>query len=146
MISLPYKMGLECDFMIVNPSTFPGRVLGALPAQLEFSLGLLMANNYEWTQINNEGTLSFPGITLPGGFSLLENLDDIYYAFSWTDDGILENVEIKYNGILAAQIRLPVPGAQEPIIPGYDLPIVMGISIFGSLGLIYVVMKKKRKL
>jgi len=72
------------------------------------------------------------------------NLQAISCIVSWTDEGVLENLEIRYGGSTAMQFYLYTEEVPPASIPGFEVVIVSAIVIISTIGLIYVVMKKKQ--
>ena len=143
ILSLSNAIGLNCDFFIIDPSTTPGEWFTAFPQQIGMSYGLIMANSYDWADFNTEETIPAGlGLNLPG-LTFLQDLEEISFGISWTANGILDELVINYGGEQIARIGSPavIPTMN---IPGFDLPILIGISAIGAIGVIYIVMKKKR--
>jgi hypothetical protein len=105
------------------------------------SFALVMSNSYDWTTLNSELTIP-SGLELPG-LSLLQDLDEIRLSISWNTDGVLDEALLEYGGVQVARIGSPVV-IPTLNIPGFELPILIGVSAIGAIGVIYIVMKKKR--
>ena len=66
----------------------------------------------------------------------------------WTNTGLLDSAEIQYNGETAAKFSLYSETTTTPLglIDGFNIAIITGVVTFSGIGLIYVVMKKKKSL
>jgi hypothetical protein len=131
MVFMPYPIPLIGSPLmsphIVDPSTYSDVEI-ALMDQVMFTAGLIVANNYDWASIQTEMTLATTG-----------NPDCIEMSASWNANGLLFSAGIYADGIVAASISLHSVGGE---IPGYEIPIILGIT---SLTIIAVIFYRKRK-
>jgi hypothetical protein len=66
---------------------------------------------------------------------------------AYNSDGILENYEVSYDDVLLAtwEIVSYTPATEDSAaIPGYTLPIIIGLTAAGSVALIYRIWKKNK--
>jgi len=68
----------------------------------------------------------------------ITGLGDAVVTVRWNDKGILDLGSLAFGGLEVASIRLG--GA----IPGYELPILLGVTAVTIIGLIAIIRKKKR--
>jgi len=69
----------------------------------------------------------------------ITGLGDAVFTVRWNDKGILDLGSLAFGGLEVASIKL---GAG--IIPGYELPILLGVTALTTIGLIAIIRKKKR--
>ena len=117
---------------ILDPTTFLVDK-GALIEQFLSTGGLFIGTSYDWSGIITE--FEFPG---PGPDKFF-NLD-----MDWTNNGVLDHIILEYDGEIVASIELQT--TTEPgVIPGYNILIFTGITLFSICALISSIKKKKTK-
>ena len=67
--------------------------------------------------------------------------EEMEYRLDYTPEGMLKEIGVYYDSDLMLKFGLT---SSEEEIPGYELAVILGISMLSSLGLIYYVRKKKR--
>ncbi|MFX1599288.1 MAG: hypothetical protein ACFFB6_01675 [Promethearchaeota archaeon] len=111
---------------IVDPSSYT-MVDTALIDQFMFTGTLIVANNYDWNTIQTEMTIATTG-----------NPDSIEMSVNWNANGLLQSAAVHADGIVVASLTLESAG----IIPGYEIPLILGIT---SLTIIAIILYKKKK-
>lgn len=120
---------------------------------------LIVATDLNWETVASELNADFPeipefpditftitaresGLDLYFSGGTFENitLQEITGYVKYNNDGVLDSGVIKYGGSTLASIG----SGEEELIPGYDLPIIVGTSLVAIGGLIYYVKRKKR--
>jgi len=114
---------------ILDPTTFSVDG-GALLEQFLSTGALFIGKGYDWSDIVKE--YEFPG-PAPGKV--------LNFDIDWNNNGILDHVRIEYDGQEIASIELDRP--PEPGIPGYNLLLFTGITLF-SIGAVITSIKKKK--
>ena len=105
------------------------------------------ANYLVFPLLNGENSLFDEIQPLQNGFkfslnaSAYSTLKPINAIFTYDEKGFLDTGEFKYNSEIAFSINMD--GSDEDLIPGYDLTIILGISIIGMAFLVYFISKKK---
>jgi hypothetical protein len=69
------------------------------------------------------------------------NLDAIQMEVDWNADGVLSQAVIKADGIVIASLTLV---GSEGEIPGFEVPIILGITGFTIIAIILYGKKKNR--
>ena len=137
------RMGINGDIFIVDPSSdVPGYMMGVLGFQMMTSFCLIMSDEFSWPLINSEMVLSSLMFTNIPGLSI--NLQAISFVVSWTEEGVLEKLELRYGGSYAIRLFLYTEEVPPTSIPGFEIIIISATIIISTIGLIYVVMKKKQ--
>jgi hypothetical protein len=136
--------GLNSDFFIIEPSSTLNNTLEYFPTQIGNSFGLIMANTFEWTNTNVDFVIP-AGLGLDFlGLSSLQELKEISVVLNWNSNGILSETVISYDGQNIMSITTPQIPPLPGNIQGYDLFLVVGLMSLGTIGLIYVILKKKQ--
>ena len=117
--------------MIFDPSSY-SNVNIALMDQLMYSGGLIVANNYNWASIQTEITID-----------TINDPNCIAASIAWNGNGILTSATIKASGAAVASITL-LGEETTPEIPGYEIPIILGISSVALIAIIYHLKRKNR--
>jgi hypothetical protein len=138
-ITMAPQMGFNGNFYILDPTDMQNYSdYAAIPMQtlLSFCLFISPLNNWDTTT-----TVAIPTNILPLiGINILQGFDDITFDIKWTEKGVLKHVSVSYGTELLAQATLL---GDEPMVPGFDVLIILGLSGMVILGLIYTVRKKK---
>ncbi len=139
-ITMAPQMGLDGNFYILDPTDMQAySEYAAIPMQilLSFCLFISPLNNWDTTT-----TFAIPLNILPLiGINILQGFEDITFEIKWTEEGVLKHVNLSYGTELLAQASLQGDG--EPMVPGFDVLIILGLSGIVILGLIYNIKKKK---
>jgi len=121
--------------MMLSALVMPKNISWA-PIVSDLNVYLDMINDTMQATVSGNGvSLNIPAYTL--NESQKEIID---VEVTYKDSGLLDTATLKYGGKLALSISY---GASE--IPGYELPIIIGMSAIGVIGLIYSI-KRKRKI
>jgi len=70
------------------------------------------------------------------------NLDDVVVEVTWNSNGVLSSASLKYGGLTLVTAELLGAGADE--IPGYLLPVFLGVGAIAIIGTISIIRRKKR--
>ena len=76
------------------------------------------------------------------GNKLIDTYNDRQYITLYDSNGVLSKREVKINGIVMAVLSRGGNGSE---IPGYDLPIFIGLIVIAGVSIIYIVKKKMLK-
>ncbi len=115
---------------ILDPTTF-SEDAGALFEQFLSTGSLFIGNNYDWSGIIKEYEIPGPA---PDKF--------LNFNMDWTNNGVLDHILLEYGGQEVASIELQTT-AEPGIIPGYNILIFTGITLF-SMGVLLSSIKKKK--
>ena len=123
---------------------------GSLPPGWEFLLVLFLMytgvpspadewlEDIDWANIDADGSelaYEYDSATNP-------NLNEDYEMFwRWDEDGVFLGYEAVVDGDTIYEVALK--RSFWASIPGYELPIVLGVTAFATVGLIYIIMKRK---
>ncbi|MHA1373978.1 MAG: hypothetical protein ACTSR7_06765 [Promethearchaeota archaeon] len=136
-INLTDLMGFDIfryyPIYILDPTTFSVDE-GALIEQFLSTGGLFIGNNYDWSSIVTE--YEFPG-PYPDKF--------LNFDMDWNNNGVLDHIRLEYDGQEVAFIELQTTPNEPELIPGYNLLIFIGITLFSMGALISSIKKKKTK-
>ena len=116
---------------ILDPTTFSVDG-GALIEQFLSTGALFIGKGYDWSDIVKE--YEFPG---PGPDTFLN------FDMNWNTKGVLDHIRLEYNGQEIASIKLRTTSTGPGGIPGYDLLIFTGITLF-SIGVLISSIKKRK--
>jgi hypothetical protein len=86
--------------------------------------GLFIGKGYDWSGIVKE--YEFPG---PGSDRFLN------FDMNWNTKGVLDHIQLEYDGQEVASIKLQPTTTEPGIISGYNLLIFTGITLF-SIGVL----------
>lgn len=114
---------------------------------------IFMPTNIDWEDLSEmfndmNDYLSMQGMSIDceentNGFDaeldLGSEMENIDATVSYNNKGVLEYLQVKYEGIEVGTIRL------NSLIPGYNLVFISAILSIGSIGLIVAVMRKRVK-
>ena len=114
--------------LIIDPSTYSS-VQTALMDQFMLTSPLIVANNYDWETIQTEMIIA---TTL--------NPDCIGMSVEWNSKGVLQSATVRADGAVVASFKL-MGGEGE--IPGFEIPIILGVTCFTILA-ISLYRKRKR--
>lgn len=78
---------------------------------------------------------------MSGGVFTIGSLSDADITLTWNAKGVFSKGIVEYGGIELVNAYLV---GEEPGIPGYELPLLIGTSAFTTIGLIYTIMRKKK--
>ncbi|TXT60183.1 MAG: exported protein of unknown function [Promethearchaeota archaeon] len=102
----------------------------ALAFQAQYSMLLFIGKNYDKSKITfRDMTMNMP-----------DPLPDVKLDIDWDENGVLEHASMNYGTDTIISIQSSADGGG---IPGYELILLIGISLSSILGLIYVLRKKK---
>jgi len=124
----PIGLSMTITPLIVDPTTY-SIVQTALSDQFLFTGTLIVANNYNWGSIQTELIMVTSG-----------NPDAIVMSAVWNSNGVLQRADVKTDGLVVAALTLV--GEESGEIPGFEIPIILGIS---SVALIAIISHLKRK-
>ncbi|MFX0105303.1 MAG: hypothetical protein ACFE75_07425 [Candidatus Hodarchaeota archaeon] len=107
------------------PPVYSNMTLSGLPDGFQFTI---LGEFLEWSM--NESGTPFP----------ISGLGNIVGTAKWNANGVLSYGSVSYGGLILATIEL-VPEAE--IIPGYMIPVILGVSIFAVVSIISIIRRKK---
>ena len=92
----------------------------------------------DWADVDADDSV----LTYEYDSSLNPLLDEDYeIVWTWDTDGVYQGSEAIVDGDTIYEIALKKSFLER--IPGYELPILLGITAMSTVGLIYIIMKKK---
>jgi hypothetical protein len=135
------------DFWLATPYNVSmhtiGIFLSQLPTPVAQYLGALVWEP-KWENIGNtivhhavSGDWNVPLYT----FQYLENCTEIW-TYDETYGAFIGYKILNATNTVIYEFSIELPGAPE--IPGYELPIIIGVTSLGIISLIFIIMKKKR--
>lgn len=84
----------------------------------------------EWALVDSGAPFSVP------------SLDDVVVEVTWNANGVLDSASLKYGGLTLVTAELLGEGADE--IPGYLLPVFLGVGAIAIIGTISIIRRKKQ--
>jgi hypothetical protein len=148
----------------VVPRNDTSNYFGTIATYLNQSMGaywgfFIVATDLNWETVASELSADFPdspdfpdvtftitaretGLDLYFSGGTFDNitLQEMDGYVEYNNDGVLVSGAFKYGGSTLASIG----PEEEDAIPGYELPIIFGVSVVTTIGLIYYIKRKKR--
>lgn len=126
----PIGPSMNITPLIVDPTTY-SIVQTALSDQFSFTGTLIVANNYNWGSIQTEMIMVTSG-----------NPDAIVMSAVWNSKGVLQQADVKADGLVVAALTLVATDSGE--IPGFEITIILGISSVAFVAIIYHLKRKNK--
>ncbi|MFX1363972.1 MAG: hypothetical protein ACFFCE_13660 [Promethearchaeota archaeon] len=117
---------LTGETIIFDPSSY-SNIDAALLDQIMYSGGLIIARNFDMSEIQTEITIE-----------TLSDPNCVEASIAWNSKGVLSSASIDGSGDEALTINL----IKSKEIPGYGIPIILGLMTLTIIGVIYHIKRK----
>ncbi len=126
---------MEIPWIILNPADYNTPIYG-LADQAMHSMLFFIGSNFPTEAID----FKHMEFDLPDPFS------DVIFDLNWDNKGMLASASLSYGTQTVLSISQTTDGTDGDEIPGFEIPIILGLSTSTIIGIIYIVNKKKIKL